>query len=120
MPPSPNDSLPVNPEWEVHPAQVKQWLDAHEDFLLLDIRRLPEWNAARIDRAVFIPMHELPARLAEIEPWKTRRVVVQCHHGVRSLNVTAFLRQQGFTETHSMAGGIEAYSQLADPTVPRY
>ena len=113
-------SLPVNPQWEVHPGQVKQWLDEQAEVLILDVRQLREWNAAHIEGATLIPLDQLEARVGEIETWKARRVVVHCHHGVRSMNGTAFLRHQGFTNVHSMAGGLEAYSLLADPSIPRY
>src|SRR3954468_18410327 len=117
---SPNAELPVNPEWEVHPAQVRDWLAQKEEFLLLDVRRPAEWNASHLESATLLPMNELTARIGEINGWKDRRVVVLCHHGVRSLNVTAFLRQHGFTNIFSMAGGIEAYSVIVDPSIPRY
>ena len=113
--------LQINPEWEVHPAQVKECLKAGPTPVLLDIRRPDEYAKARIDGALFIPMHELESRFeAEVAPLKSQPVVVFCHHGVRSMRVTAFLRHHGFTNVHSMAGGIEAWSLIVDPAVPRY
>jgi adenylyltransferase/sulfurtransferase len=112
--------LNVNPAWEVHPAEVKSCLDRHEDLLVLDCRLPREWNAAHIDGATLIPLQELDARAAEIAPWKDRRIVVHCHHGMRSLNATAILRKKGFTNVHSMAGGIDAWSLIVDPSIPRY
>ncbi len=112
--------LNINPEWEVHPAQVKQWLDQKEDMLILDVRQLREWNASHIEGAMLLPLNELAAKAETLTDWKNRRVVTQCHHGVRSMNAAAYLRRLGFTNVHSMAGGLEAYSLLADPSVPRY
>jgi rhodanese-related sulfurtransferase len=65
-------------------------------------------------------MQELPERLDEIETWRSQRIVVHCHHGVRSLRVTNWLRQQGFAQAQSMRGGIEAWSNDVDPSVPTY
>lgn len=112
--------LGVNPEWEVHPTEVKKLRERGEEMLLLDVRRMPEWNTARIEGAMLIPLHELDGRTEEIAAWKDRRVVVHCHHGVRSMNATAILRKHGFKKAHSMAGGIEAWSVMVDGAVARY
>ncbi|MGN6368418.1 MAG: rhodanese-like domain-containing protein [Phycisphaerae bacterium] len=113
--------LEINPEWEVHPAQVKECLQTPAKPTLLDIRRPDEFEKAHIDGALFIPMHELQARLEkELTSLKDQPLVVFCHHGARSLRVAYFLRQQGFTNVHSMAGGIDAWSLIIDPAVPRY
>jgi adenylyltransferase/sulfurtransferase len=112
--------LNVNPAWEVHPAEVQECRQRGEEMLILDVRQLREWNAAQIKGATLIPLHELDARAGEIAEWKDRRVVVHCHHGSRSMNGTAILRKKGFTNVHSMAGGIDAWSLIVDPAVPRY
>ena len=112
--------LKINPEWEVHPTQVKGWLDQSADMLLLDVRRQREWDLVHLPGATLLPLDQLAAQAATLAAWKDRRVVVHCHHGVRSLNGTAILRQLGFTNVHSMAGGIDAWSLLVDPTVARY
>ena len=62
----------------------------------------------------------LADRAGEISAWKNKRVIVSCHHGVRSLNATAMLRKMGFSDAKSMAGGIEAWSVMVDEGVPRY
>ncbi len=113
--------LSVNPAWEVHPTDIQQRLHNGEDLLLLDVRQPREWNAARLEGAVLIPLHELSSRAAdELAAWKDRPIIVYCHHGVRSLNATAFLRKRNFANVHSLAGGIEAWSLIIDPNVPRY
>lgn len=112
--------LNVNPEWEVHPAQVKQWLDQHEEVLILDVRQPKEWNTTHIEGATLIPLDQLDAKASTLEDWKNRRIVVHCHHGVRSMNGTALLRAKGFGNVHSMAGGIDAWSLIVDPGVRRY
>lgn len=88
--------------------------------LLLDCRTPEEYATAKIDRARLIPMQELPERLTEIEAWRSQRIIVHCHHGVRSLRVTNWLREQGFEQAQSLRGGIEAWSRDIDPSVPLY
>lgn len=105
---------------EIDVATVKQMLDAGEKFTLLDCREPAEVAAARINGSTHIPMREIPSRLAELGGDQAARVVVHCHHGGRSLRVTQFLRQQGFTQVQNMTGGIDAWSQVVDPSVPRY
>ena len=110
----------ATPPWEIGCAAVKQRLDAGEDFLLLDCRENDEYATARIEGATLLPMGELAARAAELAPHKNRSIVVHCHHGGRSLRVAQWLRQQGFSQTQSMAGGIDQWSTDIDPAVPRY
>jgi rhodanese-related sulfurtransferase len=113
--------LEINPEWEVHPAQLAECRTKDPNLLLLDIRRPDELAKAQIPGATVIPMNEIEARLdSELAPQKSRPIVVLCHHGSRSLRVTAFLRHHGFTNVHSLAGGIDAYSLIVDTSVPRY
>ena len=91
-----------------------------DDILLLDCRTPEEFAIAKIDGAVLIPMQEIAERLAELEPWRDKPIIVHCHHGVRSLRVTHWLREKGFSFAQSMTGGIEAWSLEVDPAVPRY
>jgi rhodanese-related sulfurtransferase len=105
---------------EIDVRTVKQLLDRGDRFTLLDCREPDEVTAACIAGSTHIPMREIPSRLEELEPHKTGRLVVHCHHGGRSLRVTQFLRQQGFDQAQNMAGGIDAWSQEIDATVPRY
>src|SRR5262245_46143172 len=95
-------------------------LDGGERFVLLDCRETSEVATARIAGSQHIPMREIPSRLAELEPHKSGRIVVHCHHGGRSLRVTQYLRQQGFDQVQNLAGGIDAWSLQIDPSVPRY
>lgn len=117
--------LPPTLPWPMLPididvAAVKKLQDQKETFLFVDCREAGEVATAKIDGTLHIPMREIPARIAELEPHKQGRVVVHCHHGGRSLRVTQYLRQQGFEQAQNMAGGIEAWSLEIDPSVPRY
>ena len=86
--------------------------------LVLDVREPWELEAAALPGATAIPMADIPSRLQELDP--DRPTVVLCHHGARSLNVTLWLRNQGFEHVQSLAGGIDHYAQAIDPTIPRY
>ena len=96
--------------WEAHPGEM----------LLLDCRTPEEHATARIAGSLLLPMQELPERIGELESWRTRPIIVHCHHGVRSLRVTHWLRERGFAAVSSMCGGIDAWSTAVDPSVPRY
>lgn len=109
-----------NPDWEVTPEQVRQWIKEGEDIFILDVRRPEEWDRARLEEAVLIPLQQLPQRVHELQAHRHKRLVVHCHHGVRSLQATALLRELGFKQVHSMAGGIDAWSLKIDSGVPRY
>jgi len=87
--------------------------------LLLDVREPWEFNAASLPGALLMPMGEVPSRAhQELDPDKP--IVVLCHHGARSLSVTMWLRNQGFDNVQSLAGGIDRWSRVIDPQVPRY
>jgi rhodanese-related sulfurtransferase len=106
-------------DYEITPEAVKSAADRNDPFTLLDVREPWEYEAARIDGATLIPMGEIPSRAhQELDP--EAHIIVYCHHGVRSMNVTAWLRQQGFEKTQSMAGGIDAWSRRVDGKVPMY
>jgi rhodanese-related sulfurtransferase len=96
--------------WDAHPGEM----------LLLDCRTPEEHATARIAGSLLLPMQELPERIGELEAWRTRPIIVHCHHGVRSLRVTHWLRERGFTHVSSLRGGIDAWSTDVDPSVPRY
>ena len=106
---------------EVTPQQVQQRIDAGEKLFLIDVREPSEFALAKIDGASLVPMRSVPGELQELE---TRSIeaplIVFCHHGVRSLNVVHWLREQGLEACQSMSGGIDAWSTTVDATVPRY
>jgi rhodanese-related sulfurtransferase len=68
-----------------------------------------------------IPLRTVPAQLQRLEALADERtLIVYCHHGVRSLNVVNWLREQGISNCQSMAGGTDRWSLEIDPSVPRY
>jgi rhodanese-related sulfurtransferase len=106
-------------DYEISPEAVKQKLGAGESFTLLDVREPWEFKASKINGAKLMPMGDVPSRAhQELDP--EDQIVVVCHHGVRSMSVTVWLRQQGFDKAQSMRGGIDAWSRQVDNTVPTY
>jgi rhodanese-related sulfurtransferase len=106
-------------DYEIPPEEVKTKFDQHEEFTLIDVREPWEFEVARIAGAKLVPMGDIPSRAhQEFDP--DDHIVVVCHHGVRSMNVTAWLRQQGFEKAQSMRGGIDAWSRQIDANVPMY
>jgi len=106
-------------DYEIPPEEVKSKLDQGEQFTLLDVREPWEFEVAHMNGAKLMPMGDVPARAhQELDP--EDHIVVICHHGVRSMNVTAWLRQQGFEKAQSMRGGIDAWSRRMDKKVPVY
>lgn len=112
-----NTPLPL----ETTPQDVKRDLDAGRHLFLIDVREPGEFQLARISGAELIPMRTVPAELQRLEARSDEGpLIVYCHHGVRSLNVVNWLREQGITQCQSMAGGIDRWSREIDPSVPQY
>lgn len=110
-------------DWEVTPRQTVGMLAATKQPLLLDCRLPEEWELCRIDGAKLFPMQSIVQQAEDVEDaagGKDKPIVVYCHHGRRSLQVTATLRGLGFTDVKSMAGGIDLWSVDIDGAVRRY
>ncbi len=105
---------------QMSPQEVSAALESEHPPVLLDVREPEEHAFAALPHSKLIPLREMPGRIQEIEDWKTRTIVVYCHHGVRSLHAAAFLTQSGFSDVRNLDGGIEAWSLVVDTTVPRY
>ena len=106
---------------EISTIEVRNRLDAGEKVNLIDVREPHEYALARIEGSELIPMRQVPGELQALEAKADEAsLIVFCHHGVRSLNVVNWLRQQGLESCQSMAGGIDAWSLSIDPSVPRY
>src|SRR5881394_3702080 len=103
---------------EITAQDLKQEWDKNPDLLVVDVREPHEYEIARIDGAVLIPISELPTRLAELDGH--REIVTHCHHGARSLKALEILKAAGFSRVRSLRGGIDAWAVNVDPTLPRY
>jgi rhodanese-related sulfurtransferase len=105
-------------DYEISPAEAAI-LARENKAKLIDVREPWEFATARIDGSVPMPMDEVPARAhQEFDP--DERLIVVCHHGMRSMNVAVWLRNQGFEQAQSVRGGIDAWSAEVDPKVGRY
>jgi rhodanese-related sulfurtransferase len=86
--------------------------------VLLDVREPWEYQTCRIEGALSVPMNTIPARHAELDSDAT--IVCICHHGGRSAQVAAFLERNGFTQVINLTGGVHAWAQQVDNTMPTY
>ena len=102
---------------KMQPNELKKLIDAKDEFILLDVREPHEVDYAKIDPHIHIAMGAIPEQRDELD--KNTPIIVMCHTGVRSAHVCQFLEPLGYDVTN-LEGGIEAWSQIVDPNVPRY
>jgi len=108
---------------QITPGELADWLAAasrqeRTGPQLLDVREPWELAICRIDGALAMPMASVPPRQQELDP--DAETVVICHHGVRSYQVALFLERNGFTNVLNLSGGIAAWADDVDPSMPRY
>ena len=109
----------ANPPLEVSVEEAHHLLRDHpESVTLIDVREAYETEICQVAGARLIPMREIPAQLTTLPT--DSLLLIQCHHGGRSLRVTEFLRSRGFTRTSNIAGGIDAWAARLDPSLRRY
>jgi adenylyltransferase/sulfurtransferase len=108
----------LGPEFDIEPIEVQKLLDTGKKLTILDVRNPPEYEIARIDGSILIPLPELQDRLGELD--SRENIVVHCHHGPRSTRAVNLLRKFGFTKAKNLKGGIDQWSLDVDPDVPRY
>ncbi len=114
----PTPPQPVQTEGVIDVQEVKRKLDRGDDFVLIDVREPHEYQIARIPGAKLIPLGELPKRLNELDP--DADIVAHCRSGARSQKAVDLLKQSGFKHARNMTGGILAWSDKVDPSVPKY
>jgi len=106
---------------EITIAAAKAKLAAEPKTILLDVREPREYELAHIDGSLLIPMNSVPAELQKLEALADDAdILVLCHHGVRSLQVAAWLQARGIENAASISGGIDRWSAEIDPSIPRY
>jgi sulfur-carrier protein adenylyltransferase/sulfurtransferase len=103
------------PEMQVE--ELKKRLDAGEDIFVLDVREPHEYQICNIG-GYLIPLGDLPKRVHELD--SSREIVAHCRSGVRSGKAVDFLRQAGFKKVHNLSGGILAWADRIDRTMPKY
>ena len=104
---------------QIHPKELAEHLRSNDPPALLDVRTRGEHAIVALPNSTLIPLQELQERTDELDDLKGKRVVVYCHHGVRSLSGAAFLINLGI-DACSLAGGIDLYAKEIDPKLPLY
>lgn len=102
---------------EIYAHKVAKWIQDKKEFNFLDVRRDDEREFCNLG-GIHIPLDQLEARYEEL-PRDKKPLIVYCHHGVRSLHATQFLKYHGY-DALSLSGGIDLWSREIDPSVPRY
>ena len=102
---------------QISVSQVKAWLDAGEDFSFIDVRTPEELAISKLAKAEPLD-YQNSGKYMNLP--KERRIVFMCRSGMRSLDVAAYFIGHGFTNVHSMTGGILGWSEQVDPSVARY
>lgn len=104
--------------FEITVNELQRWLEDGRPVQVIDVREPQEVAICRLPDSQVIPLRQIPTAIDELD--KEALTVVHCHHGSRSAQAVMFMRQQGFTRVTNLEGGIDAWSQLVDPSVPRY
>jgi len=102
----------------ISPEELKALLDKKEDVYILDVREPQEWNIAHLEKAKLIPLGELPQAMNQLS--SADDIVVHCRSGPRSARAVQFLMEMGFRKVRNLEGGILAWAERIDPSMPRY
>ena len=108
----------VSEEFQITVEGLKERLDNGQEIVLLDVRELMEWEIVRLDKAVLMPVAQVPQRVNELST--ADEIVVYCKTGTRSARVTNFLRELGFRKVRNLVGGIDEWAEKVEPEMPRY
>jgi rhodanese-related sulfurtransferase len=100
------------------PAEIRQRLDAGEQLRIIDVREHDEYEVARVEAAVLLPMSEIQNWWQDLP--RDEELVIMCHHGARSAQVCMALSRAGFEHLTNLEGGIDSWSIEVDPNIPRY
>lgn len=95
-------------------------VDSGSPLRLIDVREADEFAICRIEGAELIPLTTFAEEFSQRLPDPEERIVLYCHHGMRSMRAAEYLAKRGYTNVSSMGGGIDAWSLVIDPSVPRY
>ena len=108
------------PDWEITPREVKSLLDTGEKFYFVDCRLPNEYEITHIDGATLIPLQQIQQFGEELKKHKDEKVIVHCKSGGRSMQFAQILKQNGFADVKSMAGGILLWNKDVNPGGPQY
>lgn len=105
---------------EINVTELDARLRSGEEIFILDVREPHEVEISNIEGAVLIPLRQLEDRLEELAAVRDKEIVVHCRTGGRSAAACELLMQHGFTNPKNLAGGINRWAQLIDPSLPMY
>jgi sulfur-carrier protein adenylyltransferase/sulfurtransferase len=105
-------------EGEIDVVELKQKMDRGDNFVLIDVREPHEWAICKIPGAKLIPLGEFPKHVGEFDP--EAEILIHCRSGMRSAKACTVLRKAGFQRVKNVAGGILAWADKVDPSVPKY
>ncbi|MFA9462181.1 rhodanese-like domain-containing protein [Thiohalorhabdus sp. Cl-TMA] len=103
---------------EIDVQTLARLREASGPLTVLDVRESWEVSHCALEDSLHIPMGEVPSRIGELPA--EGALVVMCHHGMRSMQVTQFLHHMGYENARNLAGGIDAWAAEVDPAMPRY
>jgi sulfur-carrier protein adenylyltransferase/sulfurtransferase len=108
----------VGEEFQITADALKEEMDRGQEVVLLDVREPMEWEIAHLNRAILMPVSQVPGRVNELST--ADHIVVYCKTGVRSARITNFLRELGFRKVKNLVGGIDEWADRVEPEMPRY
>jgi adenylyltransferase/sulfurtransferase len=111
-------AAPADPSGDITAEELQRRLQKGDKVFILDVRNPEEYQICKIAGSTLLPLPALPQRFGELD--KNREMVVHCKSGMRSAKAIAFLKQQGFTKLKNLKGGILAWAEKVDPSMPRY
>ena len=105
---------------QLTPGELARWREdaTREPPVLVDVREPWEFELARIEGSLLVPLGQLPSRVDELP--RDRPLVMVCHTGRRSQNAAMFLAQSGFADVQNLSGGVERWAVEVDPSMRRY
>ncbi len=103
---------------QLKPKELKEMFDKKEEIKLIDVREEWEHHLTNLENSDLIPLGLFHQRFAELSP--NQKVVIYCHHGIRSYQACLYLEKVGFSEVYNLDGGIDAWSKEVDNSVPTY
>jgi adenylyltransferase/sulfurtransferase len=115
---TPADRVALPAENEITVLQLQERLTSNDGVFILDVRQPHEYEICRIEGSTLIPLNELPTRIHELD--RSQEIVVHCKMGSRSAKAVKFLREAGFEKVKNLKGGILAWADEVDPSVPKY
>ena len=110
--------MPVTTVPEITAREVKKMMDERKPFVLIDVREPHEFQICRIAGSTLIPLGDVPKRMNELN--SADEIVVHCRSGMRSAQAVELLMKAGFRKIHNLKGGVLAWADQVDPTMPKY